>query len=232
MKRLFGISVLLVMLALPLMAQVARMAPQDQDTFNSAYARWIQDKQSNNRDDMLNMEQTMQDLMSRYQIPSSTPYEVVAQNAPAGRYDRDYDRRYSFSWQGRMSPEDQNKFNKEYGKWQESTAKNDQDDIDKHAREMQKIMERNGVPPNTPFSVVVTANGYSPRYDYRQFQGKFTDDDQKKFDKAYEHWLNDRRRGDRDDIAKDEGKMQELMARYNIPRDVPYEMLAAGARGY
>jgi hypothetical protein len=32
---------------------------------------------------------------------------------------------------------------------------------------------------------------------------------------------NDRRKNDRGDIAKHEGKMQEIMSRYNIPRDVP-----------
>jgi hypothetical protein len=44
--------------------------------------------------------------------------------------------------------------------------------------------------------------------------------------------VEDRRKSDRDDFAKDEGKMQEIMARYNIPRDVPYDLLASGARGY
>lgn len=237
MKRLLGIIALLVVLSLPLIAQVARMSPEDQATFNGAYARWVQDKQSNNREDMLNMEQTMQDLMSKYQIPSSTPYDVVAaQNAPPpGRYDRDEDRydRRNGRWQGQMSAEDQDKFNKEYVKWEDATAKGDQDDIHKHAREMHKIMERNNIPLVTPFAAVASSGGrYSRQYDYRQFQGKFSDEDQKKFDKAYEHWVNDRQRGDRDDLAKDEGKMQEIMARYNIPRDVPYDMLASGGRGY
>ncbi len=237
MKRLLGILALLVMLAWPLIAQVARMSAEDQATFSGVYARWVQDKQSNNRDDMLNMEQTMQDLMSKYQIPSSTPYDVVAaQNAPPpGRYDRDEARREGRygRWQGQMSPEDQAKFNKEYAKWQDASAKADRDDIDKHAREMHKIMERNNISPETPFDALATAGpGYARPYDFRQYQGKFSDEDQKKFDKAYEHWMNDRQRGDRDDVAKDEGKMQELMARYNIPRDVPYDRLASGGRGY
>ncbi len=236
MKRLLGMIALLVMLALPLIAQVARMSPDDQATFNGAYARWVQDKQSNDRNDMLNMEQTMQDLMSKYQIPSSTPYDVVAaQNTPPPtRYDRDEAREGRYGrWQGQLSPQDQDKFNKEYAKWQDASAKGDQDDIDKHAREMHKIMERNNIPPDTPFDAIASSGpGYSRQYDYRQYQGKFSDEDQKKFDKAYEHWVNDRQRGDRDDVAKDEGKMQELMSRYNIPRDVPYDMLASGGRGY
>lgn len=237
MKRLPGIIALLIIFALPSLAQVPRMSPQDQDTFNGAYARWVQDKQSDNRDDMLNMEQTMQDLMRKYQIPSSTPYDAIAaQNAPLPpRYDRDEDRRdrdegrYERGrWSGQMSAEDQDKFNKEYSKWRDATAKGDQSDIDKHAREMQKIMLRNNVPPDTPFDTVASSSGYASRRDYREFRGKFTEDDQKKFDKAYEHWVNDRHRNDRDDVAKDEGKMQEIMTRYNIPRDVPYDMLASG----
>ncbi len=112
--------------------------------------------------------------------------------------DRDSDR---YAQQGRLSPDDQKDFNKEYGKWQEANAKNDR-------------------------------GGDARHYDVRQFQGRFSHEDQKKFDKAYEDWTEHRRKRDRDDIAKDEGKMLEIMARYNIPRDVPYDVLASGARGY
>jgi hypothetical protein len=143
----------------------------------------------------------------------------------------DRDRGYA-GWQGRISSDDQKEFNKEYKKWQEANAKNDRDDIDKHARKMEEVMARYNIPPDTPFDAIATANGYEHHYDVREFQGRFSLEDQKKFDKAYEHWLNDRRKRDRDDIAKDEGKMQEIMARYNIPRDVPYDVLASGARGY
>ena len=66
----------------------------------------------------------------------------------------------------------------------------------------------------------------------KQFQGRFSHDDQKNFDKAYEEWVEHRRKNDRDDVAKNEGKMLEIMSRYNIPRDVPYEVLASGSRGY
>ena len=129
-----------------------------------------------------------------------------------------------------MSSDDQHNFNKEYHKWQESMAKNDRDDIEKHARKMEEIMARYNVPPNTSFDAIATSN--SAHYDYREFRGRLSPEDQSKFDKEYEHWLKDRRKGDRDDIAKHEGKMQEIMARYNIPRDVPYDNIASGGRGY
>lgn len=120
----------------------------------------------------------------------------------------------------------------EYKKWQEANAKNDRNDVDKHARKMEVIMARYKIPVDTPFDAVATSNEYSRHYDVREFQGRFSLDDQKKFDKAYEHWVNDRSKRDRDDIAKDEGKMLEIMTRYNIPRDVPYDVLASGAQGY
>ena len=145
--------------------------------------------------------------------------------------DREQDR-YSGSWPGRLSANDQSEFNEHYEKWQKANYKNDRDDIDKHARKMEDIMARYQIPPDTPFSVIATASGDSHHYDVRQFQGRFSHDDQKKFDKAYEDWTEHRRKRDRDDVAKDEGKMQEIMARYNIPRDVPYDVLASGARGY
>ncbi len=235
MKKLLGIAALLIALGLSAVAQIQQMTADDQDKFNSYYSRWVQDKQINNRDDMLSMEHRMQDLMDKYQIPSSTPYDQVAsQNPPPppgyDRYDRD--RGYVGNWQGRMSADDQKDFNKEFQKWQDASARHDQDDIDKHARKMQEIMARNSIPPDTPFNAVASAGGYAPRINYRQYQNRFSLDDQQKFDKAYEKWLKDRQKNDRDDIAKDEGKMQELMSRYNIPRDVPYNMLASSAKGY
>ena len=239
MKKLLGILALVLVFGLPALAQVQRMTADDEAQFNGYYQRWMQDRQNNDRDDMVSMEHHMQDLMSKYAIPSDTPYDqVAAQESVPPRYDdrdrdRDRDDRgYAGRWQGRLTPDDQNKFNKEYTKWQESNAKNDRDDIDKHARNMEEIMTRNNIPPDTPFDRIATVGGYAPHYDVREYQGRLTPDDQKRFDKAYEKWQRDRARHDRDDIAKDEGKMEEIMAKYNIPRGVPYDALASGNRGY
>jgi hypothetical protein len=160
------------------------------------------------------------------------PRDQYPQNQPQNQYpdNRGDDRNYPPQGQAQMSPEDQNSFNKEYQKWQESNARHDQDDIDRHARRMEDIMSRNNIPPDTPFSTIATGN--SGRYDARDFQGRFSEHDQKEFDKAYEHWANARRGHDRDDIRRDEHRMQDIMARYNIPPDVPYDRLASSGRGY
>jgi hypothetical protein len=239
MKKFFGSLIVLAALALPALAQGQRMSPDDQQKFDNYYSRWVQDKQTGDRDDLVSMEHHMQDLMNKYSIPADTAYEQIAsQNNVApppyvrGDDNRAYDNRDNRGYANQLPSDDQNKFNKEYAKWQESNAKNDRDDVDKHARSMEEIMQRNNIPPNTPFNAIATTAGYASRSDFRQYQGRFSPDDQKKFDKAYEKFQRDRAKHDRDDYAKDEQKLNEIMARYNIPRDVPYDVLVSGNRGY
>lgn len=165
------------------------------------------------------------------QYPQQYPQGTQQYPQQAPQYP-DRDRGYAQQAPPTMSPDDQREFNKEYDKWQQANSRNDRSDIDKHARRMEDIMARYNIPPNTPFNAIAT-NGYSERHtEVRDFQGRFSPDDQKRFDKAYEKWLHDRRKHDRDDIARDENHMQEIMARYNIPRDVPYDALSSGGRGY
>jgi hypothetical protein len=240
MNKLFASLIVLAAMALPALAQQGpQMSPDDQQKFDNYYSRWSQDRQSGDRDDMVSSEHHMQDLMNKYSIPADTPYDRVAsQNevAPPPAYNnnpnydnRDYDNR---SYANQLPGDDQNKFNKEYTKWQEANARNDRDDIDNHARNMEQIMQRDNIPQNTPFNAIATTSGYAPRENVREYQGRFSPDDQKKFDKAYEKFQRDRAKHDRDDYAKDEEKLNEIMAKYNIPRDVPYDALVSGNRGY
>ncbi|HEX3322813.1 MAG TPA: hypothetical protein VHR84_19050 [Terriglobales bacterium] len=144
----------------------------------------------------------------------------------------DQNRAAAGDWHGRLSAEDQKEFDEHYGKWQKANAKNDRDEVDKQARKMEEIMGRYQIPVDTPFDAIVSSGFGAHQVDVRQYQGRLNHDDQKKFDKAYEDWVEHRRKNDHDDVAKDEGKMLEIMSRYNIPRDVPYEALASGSRGY
>src|SRR2546423_56450 len=66
---------------------------------------------------------------------------------------------------------------------------------------------------------------------FAQGQVRLSAEDQKKFDKHYAKWVNDTRKNDRDDIAKDVHDMQEIMARNNIPASVPLDQIASSA-GY
>ena len=66
---------------------------------------------------------------------------------------------------------------------------------------------------------------------FAQGQVRLSAEDQKKFDKHYAKWVNDTRKNDRDDIAKDVHEMQEIMAKYNIPANVPYDQIASTGSG-
>lgn len=235
MKKLLGSLIVLAVMAavaLPALAQVQQMTEDDQQAFNGYYSRWVHDKQVSDRDDMMSMEHHMQDIMSKYAIPPSTPYdEVASQNSNGAPLPPAYTNQPASKWQGVLSSSDQDKFDKEYTKWQEANATNNRGDIDKHARNMEEIMNRYNIPPNTPFTQIASVST-EPHTNVAQYQGRFSPDDQKKYDKAYEHWQADSAKHDRSKTYKDEGEMQEIMARYNIPRDVPFSALASGNRGY
>src|SRR5258708_750611 len=60
---------------------------------------------------------------------------------------------------------------------------------------------------------------------------RLSPDDQREFEKYYTKWINDTRKNDRDDIAKDVAHMQEIMARNDIPADVPFDQIASTGAG-
>ena len=170
MNKVLGSLIVLAAMALPALAQAPQMSPDDQQKFDGYYSRWAQDRQNGDRDDMVSSEHHMQDLMNKYSIPADTPYDRVAsQNEvapppPAYNNNPGYDNRGygNRGYNNQLSPDDQNKFNKEYTKWQQANAKNDRDDIDKHARNMEELMQRNNIPQNTPFDAIATTAGYAP----------------------------------------------------------------------
>jgi len=77
MNRLLGILALVAAIALPAIAQVQKMTSGDEAKFNGYYQRWVEDRQNNDRDDMVDMEHHMQDIMNKYAIPPDTPYDQV-----------------------------------------------------------------------------------------------------------------------------------------------------------
>ena len=125
---------------------------------------------------------------------------------------------------GRLSPDDQREFDKYYTKWVNDTRRNDRDDIAKEVGHMQEIMNRNHIPADVSFDrIASTGNAYAVD-DYRS---RLSTDEQREFDKYYTKWVNDTRKNDRDDIAKDVRRMQEIMARNNIPANVPFDRIAS-----
>ena len=245
MTRILLLMSLAAALVLPALCQNGRLSPDDQREFDKAYTHWVNDTRKNDRDDVDRDVRRMQDIMSRNNIPSDTPYEQIASSG-YGQQDQD---RYNDGYQqntpyganqGRLSPEDQREFDRVYDKWVNDSRRNDRDDIDRDVRRMQDIMARNNIPQDVPYDQIATSgsgNGYRPEYDNRgrgaynndrgYSQSRLSPEDQHEFDKTYDKWQKDVRKHDRDDVRREERKMQDIMARYNIPRDVPYDQVAS-----
>ena len=64
------------------------------------------------------------------------------------------------------------------------------------------------------------------------WQGRLSPSDQRRFDDAYQHWLHERREGDRKGMSQQESTMQDIMSRYNIPQDTPYEAITLQGQRY
>jgi len=144
----------------------------------------------------------------------------------------------------RLSPDDQRKFDDYYHKWMDASRKNDSDDIQTNAKNMQDIMAHYNIAPDVPFdhiasnlnrayayqgnSAYVNQSSGHPAYE----QSRLPADDQNKFDRYYRKWVNARRKNDRDDIDKNARHMQDIMAHYNIPANVPFEQIASAAANH
>jgi hypothetical protein len=56
----------------------SRLSPDDQREFDKYYAKWVDDTRRNDRDDIDKDMRHMQDIMIRYNIPSSVPFDQIA----------------------------------------------------------------------------------------------------------------------------------------------------------
>jgi hypothetical protein len=226
--------------AYPTRSYQGRLSPRDQSEFDKNYTKWINDTRKNDRDDIAKDVSHMQEIMARNNIPADVPYDQVASTgSAAGGYPAS-----SYSYQGRLSPDDQREFDKAYSRWVEDNRSNDRDDIAKDAARMQEIMARYNIPANVPFDQIAGNGAYSNRgysggnYSNGAYssdgQPRLSPDDQREFDKYYSKWIDDTRKGDRDDLDKDVRHMQDIMARYNIPSNIPYDQIASpgAARRY
>lgn len=207
------------------------MSVDDQSQFDRYYAQWVDATRRNDRDAISDNARKMQDLMTRYNIPTSVSFDQIASAAPypaATAYP-------AGTWQARLSADDQKEFDKQYKKWVDSTRKGDQDDVSSSARKMQDIMARYSIPSSVPFAEIasggagVAAPAYpNPAYAYpATVAQRLSSDDQHAFDKAYKKWVEARRKrheGEQDEQAR---KMQDIMARYNIPANVQFDQIAS-----
>jgi hypothetical protein len=212
----------------PTRAYQNRLTGHDQAEFDKNYTKWVADTRKNDRDDIAKDERHMQEIMARNNIPLNVPYDQVASTGyPVNGYPAAA-APSNGPWQGRLSPDDQRSFDRYYAKWVDDTRRNDRDEIGRDAGYMQEIMARNGIPSNVPFDQIAGTVAY-PNSAYPSgaySQSRLSPDDQREFDKYYSKWVDDTRRGDRDDTDRDLRHMQDIMVRYNIPSNVPFDQIA------
>jgi hypothetical protein len=216
-------ALLSALLVIPAVCQSGRLSPDDQKDFDKAYTKWVNDTRKNDRDDLAKDVRKMQEIMARAGIPANVPYDRIASTGNAYP---------AHSYACQLPPDDQKEFDKYYTKWVNDTRKNNRDDIDRDVRKMQEIMARNSIPADAPFDQVASTGYAGPagyeerRYAPNAVYGRLSPDDQRDFDRYYSQWVDDSRRNDRDDSARDMEHMQDIMARNNIPSNVPYDQLA------
>ena len=64
-------------------------------------------------------------------------------------------------------------------------------------------------------------------HERRQWQGRLSSEDQRRFDSYYSRWLEYRQTNNRDQIASMEERMRNVMSHNNIPQDVPFDQIAS-----
>ena len=222
------------------------LSPQDQQQFDKYYSKWVDATRKNDRDDIAGNARHMQEIMARYNIPANVSFDQIASNPVSGGYAAYPNAGYpNGAYQGanppygqtRLSPDDQRKFDDDYAKWVDAQRRGDQHSVADNARKMEDIMTHYNIPPNVPFPAIATngyaagPNGIYPSGSYGQPQ-RLSADDQSKFDKAYRDWVDARRKKDMDDVDKNARKMEDIMARYNIPANVSFDQVASQGASY
>ena len=221
-----------------------QLSPQDQKEFDKYYTKWVNDTRKNDRDDVERDVRKMQNIMARYNIPGNVPFDQIASAGYAqGRYGDRYanQQNYPPDGQARLSPEDQRDFDRYYSQWVDDSHRNDRDDANRDMEHMRDIMSRNNIPLDVPVDQIASPgasrNGYYNNNAYPNSapgysQNRLSPDDQHDFDKAYAKWVKDRNKNDRDDLDKDVRRMEDIMSRYNIPADTPYDQIASPNAAY
>lgn len=144
-------------------------------------------------------------------------------------------------WHARLSPDDQSRFDSYYSRWLEYKRTNNRDQIVSMEKRMQDVMAHYRIPSNVPYGQVASngpdrdmrrddhrRDGYHDRdRDRDRNQWRLSPDDQRRFDSYYSRWQAYKRTNNRDQIVSMEKRMQDLMAHYRIPSNVPYSRIAS-----
>ena len=176
------------------------------------------------------------------------PWFSVAQNQRSDD-GQSQGQRYGSSqgrWEGRLSAEDQGKFDSYYSRWLGYRKSNNRDEVVSMENRMRDVMSRYNIPSDVPFVQIASNNNQSfgvhrrgdgGSDDRRQVQGTYSDgqrtrgllsaDDQARFDSYYSRWLNYRRTSNGSEVTSMENRMRDLMAHNSIPSNTEFSEIAS-----
>src|SRR3954463_14392971 len=111
-------------------------------------------------------------------------------------------------YQGRLSTDDQRRFDSYYQRWQDYRRTNNRDEIISMEKRMQDVMQQYRIPATVPYSAIAS-NGRGDSYG--QYRGRMGRDDQRRFDSYYSRWLDYKRTSNWNEVRSMEGRMQDVM---------------------
>ncbi len=123
-------------------------------------------------------------------------------------------------WEGRLSAEDQSKFDSYYSRWLDYQRTNNRDQMASMENRMRDVMAHNSIPPDTEFSRIASPSAGRERH--REIP-RFSGDDARRFSSYYSRWQEYQRTNNREQMASMEGRMRDVMNRHNVPGDVSYD---------
>jgi hypothetical protein len=125
----------------------------------------------------------------------------------------------------RLSPEDQQRFDSYYSRWQEYRQRSDVGEMQSMQKRMLDIYAHNGISPETPFwRVASNAGGERERW-----HRHLSPNEQGRFDSYFSRWQQYRETNNREQIGSMEKRMQEIYAQNGIPARTPYWWVASNA---
>jgi len=157
--------------------------------------------------------------------------------SPNQSYGASHDR-----WQGRLSTEDQGRFDSYYSRWLNYTQANDAANRNAMEERMRDVMSHYNIPSDVSFDQIASNRNANSRYGVRddgddhgrmrgdrarQGQNQLTVEDQQRFDSYYSRWLTARRTCNRSETGSMEERMRDLMGRNSIPLTVQFSQISS-----
>jgi len=133
-----------------------QLSASDQARFDSYFSRWQEYRDRRDRDQIASMERRMQDIYAHYRIPANTPYFMVASNPR----DDDWDRWSRDRWRGRLSSDDQRRFDSYFSRWQDYRRTGNHSEQASMERRMLDVMAQYDIPAQVPFEQIASRSGY------------------------------------------------------------------------